>query len=77
MGLYGLNASARDLPFHLIQLSAGFQIPLHASVADTRTLHLTPAGSAVYRASTTSKVFALQIVTGMVKLNMVLNRSST
>ena len=32
-----------------------------ASMANTRTLHLTPTGSAVNRASTESKVYAIAV----------------
>ena len=36
VGLYSLGAGLDDLPIHLFQLPAGFQISLYASVADAR-----------------------------------------
>ncbi|NNF96529.1 MAG: sorbosone dehydrogenase family protein, partial [Halobacteria archaeon] len=59
VGLYSVSASARDLPLHLIQLPAGFQISLYASVADARSLQMTPAGVLFVGTRTAGKVYAL------------------
>ena len=59
VGLCSFAASARELPLHLIQLPAGFQISLYASVADARSLQMTPTGVLFVGTRSAGKVYAL------------------